>query len=171
MFWYDSDNSMVLKRILSTAPMAIANMSGDTAHKEIEGNVSFYPALGGTLVLVDIAGLPITDGNCPVHFYAVHIHEGSECGSNDGDGPFSLAGGHYNPNNCMHPMHAGDLPPIFSVDGFAWGAFYTENVSVPEIIGKTFIIHALPDDFHTQPSGNSGSKIACGEIKMFNSDL
>ena len=38
---------------------------------------------------------------------------------------------------------------------------------IDEIIGKTIIIHSSTDDFTSQPSGNSGSKIACGEIKLY----
>ena len=78
--------------------------------------------------------------------------------------PFADAGAHYNPHNCRHPYHAGDMPPLFSNGGFAWMAFYTERFKTDEIIGRTVIIHDLSDDFTTQPSGNSGKKIACGEI-------
>ena len=43
--------------------------------------------------------------------------------------------------------------------------FFLINLKVKDIIGKVIIIHDMPDDFTTQPSGNSGTKIACGEIK------
>ena len=43
--------------------------------------------------------------------------------------------------------------------------FYTNRFVPEEIIGRTVVIHENPDDFKTQPSGDSGSKIACGEIK------
>ena len=164
MFWIDSEKSMMLKRILCSQPMAIAYVKGDDAHSSIRGIVSFHPAFGGTLLSVDISGLPVESGNCKGKFFAVHIHEGTECRGNASD-PFASAGMHYNPHNCEHPMHAGDLTPIFSTDGFAWGALYTQNFTVPEIIGKTLIIHAQPDDFKTQPSGNSDGKIACGVIE------
>ncbi|MCX7614928.1 MAG: superoxide dismutase family protein, partial [Clostridiales bacterium] len=65
---------------------------------------------------------------------------------------------------CNHPGHAGDLPPLFGNYGHAFMAVFTGRVSVSEIIGRTVIIHASPDDFTTQPSGNSGKKIACGQI-------
>lgn len=80
------------------------------------------------------------------------------------DDPFADAMSHYNPNDCEHPHHAGDLPPLFGNDGFALLLFLTSRFSVDEIIGKTVIIHDQPDDFTTQPSGNSGTKIACGVI-------
>lgn len=77
---------------------------------------------------------------------------------------FPHSGSHYNPNDCPHPYHAGDLPPLFGANGFAFSVFLTDRFTVHEIIGKTVIVHASPDDFQTQPSGNAGEKIACGEI-------
>ena len=61
--------------------------------------------------------------------------------------------------------HAGDMPPLFGTDRFAFSAFLTDRFSAEEGIGKTVIIHDSPDDFTTQPSGNSGVKIACGVIR------
>ena len=72
---------------------------------------------------------------------------------------------HYNPQDCEHPYHAGDRPPLFGNNGYAYFVFLTGRFKVCEIIGKTVIIHLHPDDFHTQPSGDSGTKIACGEIR------
>ena len=74
---------------------------------------------------------------------------------------------HYNPNQCAHPYHAGDLPPLFGSNGYAFEAFLTDRFTVSEVIGRTVIIHSKPDDFSTQPSGNSGEKIACGEIRKY----
>ena len=65
----------------------------------------------------------------------------------------------------MHPYHAGDLPPLFGSGGVAVSVFLTDRFHLEDIIGKTVIIHSSPDDFTTQPSGNAGAKIACGEIK------
>jgi len=56
------------------------------------------------------------------------------------------------------------LIPLFSNSGYAWSSFLTNRFTVDQIIGRTVIIHSDPDDFTTQPSGNSGKKIACGEI-------
>lgn len=79
--------------------------------------------------------------------------------------PFANAMAHYDPEGCPHPYHAGDMPPLFGNNGFAFSAFITDRFSIREIIDKTVIIHSAPDDFMTQPSGNSGAKIACGVIK------
>ena len=64
----------------------------------------------------------------------------------------------------MHPEHAGDFPPLLSCGGAAWMAVYTNRFYPEEVIGRTVIIHGGVDDFHTQPLGNSGEMIACGQI-------
>ncbi len=87
------------------------------------------------------------------------------------DNPFSDAGGHF--GNCgdgiwcsRHPYHAGDLPPLFSnAEGKSNIRIYIDRADIDEISGKPIIIHGLPDDFKTQPSGNSGVRIACGILK------
>ena len=90
---------------------------------------------------------------------------GSMSQNPNGNGePFPMSGTHYNPHNCPHPYHAGDMPPLFGTNGYAFLSFITSRFKVNEIIGKTVIIHSSPDDFTTQPSGNSGTKIACGVI-------
>lgn len=73
--------------------------------------------------------------------------------------------GHFNPGGMSHPFHAGDLPPLLSNQGYAWTAFFDRRFTIEEIIGKSVVIHAHADDFTTQPSGNSGNPIACGEIR------
>ncbi len=78
---------------------------------------------------------------------------------------FPNTGNHYNPNNVPHPEHAGDLPPLLSNNGYAWMSFYTGRVNLNDVIGRSLVIHGMADDFRTQPSGNSGDKIACGVIE------
>ena len=75
------------------------------------------------------------------------------------------ADGHYNPTNAMHPQHAGDMPSLLANDGNAFLIFYTDRFHPEDVIGRAVIIHAHPDDMTTQPSGNSGAMIACGEIR------
>jgi Cu-Zn family superoxide dismutase len=82
--------------------------------------------------------------------------------------PFSEAMTHYNPNNCLHPFHAGDLPPLFGSRGYAFSVFLSDRFSLSDVLGKTVIIHGNPDDFTTQPSGNAGEKLACGVVKSCN---
>ncbi len=144
-------------------PYAFARINGSNEHPRIEGIVVFYKVKLGVLVSIQIKGLPISDDVCKKPVFAVHIHGGDSCTGNSAD-PFADAMTHYNPHDCEHPYHAGDLPPIFGANGFGFSAFLTNRFSAEEIIGKTVIIHSAPDDFTTQPSGNSGLKIGCGVI-------
>lgn len=89
---------------------------------------------------------------------------GSSCTGNSID-EFADAKTHYNPNNCLHPYHVGDLPPLIENNGYSYMSVFLNKFKVKDIIGKVIIIHDMPDDFTTQPSGNSGTKIACGIIK------
>lgn len=75
-----------------------------------------------------------------------------------------MTGGHYDPRGGLHPLHGGDLPPLLSCGGRAYMAVLTDRFSIREILGRTIVIHGKADDFRTQPSGDSGEKIACGVI-------
>lgn len=77
---------------------------------------------------------------------------------------FADAGGHFNPTGQKHPMHAGDLPQLLSAGGKAYLAVLTDRFSIRDVIGRSVIIHEQPDDFHTQPAGDSGARIGCGVI-------
>lgn len=152
-----------LCRMLKGLPDAVAVLQGSAEHVGINGTVKFYQTKGGVLVIADVVGLPTVKEPCKDGVFAFHIHGGSECAGNASD-PFANAETHYNPDNCPHPYHAGDMPPLFSAGDRAFLAFISDRFTVDEIIGKTVIIHDRPDDFTTQPSGNAGNKIACGVI-------
>ena len=145
-------------------PNSAADISGGENYPGIRGRVIFRQQKNGVLVTADIYGLPTGETGCDSGVFGFHIHEGEDCGSN-GQEPFSNTKGHYNPGDCPHPYHAGDLPPLFENDGYAYMSFFTNRFTATEIIGRTVVIHLKPDDFHSQPSGNSGEKIACGVIK------
>ena len=89
---------------------------------------------------------------------------GTSCTGNAND-EFANAKAHYNPQNCLHPYHAGDLPPLIENNGYSYMSVFLNKFKVKDVIGKVIIIHDMPDDFTTQPSGNPGTKIACGVIK------
>ena len=89
---------------------------------------------------------------------------GTSCTGNSND-EFPNAKAHYNPKNCPHPYYAGDLPPLIENNGYSYMSVFLNKFKVKDIIGKVIIIHDMPDDFTTPPSGNFGAKIACGEIK------
>jgi Cu-Zn family superoxide dismutase len=122
-------------------------------------------AAGKTFIRADINGLP------PNSRFGFHIHEKPDC-TGDGSG----AGGHFNPQGKPHARydsaerHAGDLPNLESDgEGVAVFAFTSELLTVApgpnSVVGRSIIIHASPDDFRSQPAGNSGARIACGVIK------
>lgn len=149
---------------VSEAPAdAGAWIEGSEAYPDLEGCVLFYGIGNKTLVVASFAGLEKEQKECGGGFLGFHIHSGSRCTGNAQD-PFADSGMHYNPKNCQHPLHAGDLPPVLISEGRAFGAVLTAAFTPEDVRGKTVILHAQPDDFTTQPSGNSGAKIACGRI-------
>ncbi len=152
-----------LDALLRSRPQAWANLRGSALYPNLWGTVRFYGHPRGTLVVAEVDGLPDLQNACASPIFGFHIHEGNTCTGNSED-PFADVRTHFNPRGCPHPYHAGDLPPLFGVNGYAFGACLTERFLVHEIIGRTVILHDSPDDFTTQPSGNPGNKIACGQI-------
>ena len=104
----------------------------------------------------------------PNQEHGFHVHEKGDCSSGDG----MSSGGHFNPNGKPHgppggEHHAGDLPAL-KADG-AGAATIDSRVrglarGPNEFAGKALIVHLSPDDYSTQPTGNSGARIACGVI-------
>ena len=103
--------------------------------------------------------------------HGFHIHEKGDCSAGDG----MSAGGHFNPTGKPHgdpampDHHVGDMPQL--VADAAGKATLTADLSpmtigasANDIIGKAVIVHKDPDDFKTQPTGNSGARVACGVI-------
>lgn len=158
------DMVRILQVLCERTPDAAAWLKGSAAYPELEGCISFYDLGRETLVVSSISGLPQTvKPPCSGGFLGFHIHEGGQCSGN-AQNPFAGAGTHYNPYGCEHPFHAGDMPPVLNCNGSAWSAVLTAGFSVSEVTGRTVILHQMADDFHTQPSGNSGNMIGCGRI-------
>ena len=149
--------------ILMTRPHAAAQLTGSSAYPAIRGSVRMYQTKYGVLVSAELSGLPSPSGPCESPIFGFHLHEGERC-TGTTEEPFADALGHYNPQDCPHPYHAGDFPPLFSNHGIIFSVFLTDRFSLREVIGKTIILHAAPDDFTTQPAGNAGARIACGVI-------
>jgi len=125
----------------------------------------FFSQQGGDVVLRGrVTGLK------PNQEHGFHVHEKGDCSSDDA----MSAGGHLNPDAKRHgpqsgEHHAGDVPAIRAdANGVA-----TVNTRIAgtllgsgaaDIAGKALVVHAMPDDYTTQPTGNSGARIACGVI-------
>ncbi len=105
-------------------------------------------------------------------WHAIHIHTNGTCTPD-----FAAAGGHFNPGNGKHglhdaPIHSGDLPNILAdAQGKAGVEAITHLVtlgsganSVFKEGGTAIVVHADPDDYATQPAGNSGDRVGCGVI-------
>ena len=104
--------------------------------------------------------------------HGFHVHEKGDCSAPDG----MSAGGHFNPTGKPHgnpnlpDHHAGDMPTL--VADASGNATLSSDVDVmtigsgaTDIVGKAVIVHKDPDDFTTQPTGNSGARVACGVIR------
>ncbi|WP_126429013.1 superoxide dismutase family protein [Brevibacillus marinus] len=148
---------------------AFAWVTGGPLAPELKGIVVFTEVPGGTDVYVKVTGLPPyqagSAGRAPIGPHGFHIHENGTCEIGRSDDPFQAAGGHWNPTNQPHGNHAGDFPVLFSNNGFAAMSFFTNRFRVADVIGKAVIIHQNPDDYRTQPAGDSGKRLACGVIQ------
>jgi len=143
---------------------ATAQLQPTKGHKFF-GEVTFEQAGDKVHVLANVRGLK------PGQEHGFHIHEAGDCSSGDG----MSAKGHFNPFGKAHGHpgggHAGDLPALKG-DKSGRGKLdvMLEGISVGSgpgnIVGRGLIVHADPDDYRTQPTGNAGARIACGVIKL-----
>lgn len=127
------------------------------------GTVSFRAEGNAVVVTARVSGL--TPGA-----HGFHIHEKGDCSAPDA----TSAGGHFNPTGKAHghpdhgDHHAGDMPQLVAdASGNASLTATLKSVSIggaADIVGRGVIVHAAPDDFKTQPTGNSGARVACGVI-------
>lgn len=147
---------------------AVAQVMGGPLAPGIRGTVVFTQAPGGTIVSAEFFGLPpykpASNDNGPIGPFGFHLHEKGNCSIGNEEEPFAAAGGHWNPTNQPHGNHAGDFPVVFSNDGYARMAFFTNKFNVDEVIGKAVIIHENPDDYRSQPAGAAGRRLACGLV-------
>jgi superoxide dismutase, Cu-Zn family len=109
----------------------------------------------------------------PDREHGFHIHEAGDCSSGDG----MSAKGHFNPHGKPHghpagaERHAGDLPSLKAAKNGRGNLDVTVDAislapgAANSILSRGLIIHADPDDYRTQPTGNAGARLACGVIK------
>ena len=140
------------------APMPLINALGAPI-----GTVRAWQTAGGVTFRVDASGLPHG-----VH--GIHVHTVGRC-----DPPeFTSAGGHWNPTAHKHGMnnpagpHAGDLPNVeVAANGVLSATVVVPNTTIATLLdadGASIVVHAAADDYATDPSGNSGARIACAVI-------
>lgn len=144
---------------------AQADMHARSA-SQVQGQVAFKKANQGLRVSVQLTGLT------PNQAHAIHIHANGDCSAADA----TSAGGHFNPDHQIHGSvntahHAGDLPNITAdAQGHASVDFIAKDLSLDngaltDIKGRSVVVHERADDYHSQPAGNAGKRIACGVIK------
>ena len=127
------------------------------------GSATFTDGAQGVAVQVTAAGLPAGE-------HGIHVHTVGRC-----DPPkFETAGAHWNPTNKQHGRdnpqgaHAGDMPNLtIGADGSGTASFTLAGESLAQLLdadGAALVIHAKPDDYKTDPSGDSGDRVACGVV-------
>jgi Cu-Zn family superoxide dismutase len=148
------------------APLLATAQLSPTKGNKTFGEATFEEAGDRVRVVIFVQGLK------PGQEHGLHIHEKGDCSSGDG----MSAGGHFNPHGKPHGLpgskesHAGDLPALkadkagraninVELDGI------TLKPGPANIISRAVIVHADPDDYKTQPTGNAGARLACGVIK------
>ena len=145
-------------------PSATAKLE-PTKGSTASGTATFVQRGDKVAVNVAVTGLK------PNAEHGFHIHEKGDCSSGDG----MSTGGHFNPDGKPHAApttperHVGDLGSLTAdAQGTAKASFELDRMSVApgpnSIVGKGLIVHRDPDDYKTQPTGNSGPRIACGVI-------
>jgi superoxide dismutase, Cu-Zn family len=132
-------------------------------------------ASGALMLMTEGSGIHITgtvSGLTPNGEFGFHIHEKGDCSAPDA----SSAGGHFNPTHAQHgnpqgdAHHAGDMLNAKSdAQGMAQVNTTAAGVTLgsgqpDDVVGKAIVMHEKPDDYQSQPAGNSGARIACGVI-------
>jgi len=151
--------------IPSDAPKATAKLE-PTKSGKASGTVSFYQVGSKVRMVANVNGL------APGREHGFHIHEAGDCSSGDG----MSAKGHFNPLGKPHgrydstERHAGDMPMLKAdANGNAKLETDLDVMTVApgpaSIVGRGLIVHADPDDYKTQPTGNAGARIACAVIQ------
>ena len=153
----NSSSNITNKLNVTFEPKSESNVSGGGTFTEKEGKVTFTANFKG-----------LKPG-----IHAIHIHEKSDCSAADG----SSAGGHWNPTFKKHgklgdgESHKGDIGN-FTTDEYGNGTVTITTAewcigcgdTTKDILEKSLIVHQGPDDYITQPSGNSGARVACSAI-------
>ena len=138
--------------------MPLINAAGQTI-----GTVRAWQTSGGISFRINASGLPHG-------IHGIHVHPIGRCDPPD----FASAGTHWNPAGRQHGLnnpqgpHAGDMPNVtVAANGVLQETVVLPHASLSELLdadGAAILIHERADDYVSQPSGNSGAKIACAVI-------
>jgi len=170
-----------MKKLLLIAAAALLAACQSTPDDPLRATAGLQPTKGskafGEATFEEVEGgkvrvIAFAQGLKPNAEHGFHIHEAGDCSSGDG----MSAKGHFNPYAKPHgdpksaERHAGDLPSFKAgKDGRAKIDVTVDILTVragpASVVGRGLIIHADPDDYKTQPTGNAGARIACGVIK------
>jgi Cu-Zn family superoxide dismutase len=153
-----------------SAPPSVTVTLQPLGDSGVSGTVSFAAAAAGIEVRADVRGL--SPGK-----HGFHVHEFGDCSAPDG----GSAGPHFNPTAQPHgapgagSSHMGDFGNLDAdAQGVAVLNFTLPGATLDQsksgILGRSILVHRDPDDLTTQPSGNSGARIACGVILAPGSD-
>lgn len=148
-----------------SGPRAVADLN-PTKGNNATGTVSFAQRGDRVHVEANVSGL--TAGA-----HGFHVHEKGDCSADDA----TSAGGHFNPTGKPHgnpasgDHHAGDMPMLNAdASGNAHLDADLDTATIgggaADIVGKAVIVHKDADDFKTQPTGNSGARVACGVVRQ-----
>ena len=144
-----------------------------SAQGQVVGTALVLPSASGVKLEVSVQGFTAA----AVGEHGIHVHTTGKCEAD----AFTTAGGHFNPGSKKHGLnspeghHAGDLRNInFDGTGNATYEAIVEGISLDagatsllDADGSAVVIHAGPDDYATDPAGNSGARIACGEFAAY----
>jgi Cu-Zn family superoxide dismutase len=131
------------------------------------GTAELTTTPAGVLLELEVTGLP------PGQWVAFHVHETGSCDHTTGH---ESAGGHFNPTSKEHGFlsengpHAGDMPNQYvGADGVLRAQILNSAVTLDKgeagVVGRALMIHAKPDDYQSQPSGDAGERLACAVVE------
>lgn len=130
---------------------------------QVAGSVTFTPV--GDKLRIEVQASNLSPGE-----HGFHIHEAGDCSAPDA----TSAKGHFNPAGKTHghhassEHHAGDIPNLVADAGgkvrYSAEVDFLALTGTNGVIGRSVVIHADPDDYKSQPAGNSGKRIACGVV-------